>query len=216
MKAGESLLLVGLCCLLAATISGANDRQRSQATSSQNAREEAVKKTVSDFFKAWLIDKKPDQAIAFLHPKIYDNKLLLRDDYLGEWGVKDSYDARQIRSLLLKVFSDIASNSEFTDLSRILLTDRFEKMEQPEGISLINSPLADRYILFKGRDLSDIAERKLDWKYLSRRHPSQNYVGCIAIVRFKTEGEYAEAGMWFLLAESKRKWQIILLGIYGV
>src|SRR5262245_46387244 len=154
MAGCKNLLFVGLYYMLAAALCHVNGDPLIQTIRGPNAREEAVKKTVSDFFKLWLIDKKPDQVIALLNPKIYDDKLLLRDDYLGEWGSKDSYDKRKVRNLLLKVFSDIASRTETKDLSQILLTDKLEKMEQPQGIVLINSPLADRFILFKGRDLS--------------------------------------------------------------
>ncbi len=75
MTTGKSLLLIGLCCMLVMAIINATGRTRDQATPGAKVREEAAHMTINDFFKTWLIDKQADQAITFLHPKIFSDRL---------------------------------------------------------------------------------------------------------------------------------------------
>ncbi len=186
--------------------------------------QQLAKSTVDDFLLTWLVKKDINKSMQFFHPKAFENKLLLKDSWLGdEWGTHGKKGKRAVSKVISRVLREVAKTAGKAELEKILSVDRFKDLDEKSlqnefspNLILLSKVNEDRYILVQSDNLSKIAEEELDWKYITSKYPSANYLACTVNIYPKYLKDGSETIMYFLWAKEGGKWQIILFGVYGM
>lgn len=215
--------LLALCIFVKGSGTFSQARTQNNTTQASAAAQKQAQATVNNFLQTWLVKKDIPKAVQFFHPKAFENKLLLTDDWLGsEWGTKGKKGTRAVKKVVAKVLRDVTRMAGSSTLEKILSIERWKDVKTPQDVhypksfQFIGSIKKDRYLLVQAQDLSEIAQEQLDWTYITAKYPSSNYVGCVINIRPEGRKDSFEAIMFFLWAKTKNRWQIILFGVYGV
>jgi hypothetical protein len=187
--------------------------------------QQLTKSTVDNFLQTWLVKKKINKSLRFFHPKAFENKLLLKDSWLGDsWGTNGKKGVHRVRKVVYRVLSEISANAGKAELENLLSNEHWkddeQKILQSDYVSnksiLLSNLKKDQYILVQSSDFKKIAQDKSDWLYLVTKYPSTQYAGCIINVYPKERKDKSEMIMYFLWAKTAGKWQIILFGVFGM